>query len=350
MVKIGIIGVGRISAQHISGIKEFGNAEITAICDIDTEKLKTVGDELNIPEEYRFTDYFDLINCSEVQAVEICTPNYLHVAMATAAAKARKPVQVEKPLGISATKGIDELVSAIDENDVINMMDFSYRFKSAVRYAKDLIEQGKLGKLLNVNIQYLQSGVFIPGRRLEWRFVKEYAGSGTLADLGVHLIDLTRFLIGDFKSICAMQSTVVKERMKLDSDKYEPVLVDDITSFVAKLDGDVIANFMVTKCALGESNTIIYELYGTKGVIKFNLNNPDEIALCLDVDYNDRETVKAETTSVPNEYKLGEQECFIRTLHGEKLPHFPDVQEGIKAQMVVDAAMESAEKGIIVNL
>ena len=107
---------------------------------------------------------------------------------------------------------------------------------------------------------------------------------------------------------------------------------------------------MVTKCALGESNTIIYELYGTKGVIKFNLNNPDEIALCLDVDYNDRETVKAETISVPTEYKLGEQECFIRTLHGEKLPHFPNLQEGIKAQMVVDAAMESAEKGIIVNL
>ena len=127
-------------------------------------------------------------------------------------------------------------------------------------------------------------------------------------------------------------------------------MVDDITSFVAKLDGDVIANFMVTKCALGESNTIIYELYGTKGVIKFNLNNPDEIALCLDVDYNDRETVKAETISVPTEYKLGEQECFIRTLHGENLPYFPDIKEGLKAQEVVDAVLKSAETQEMVKL
>lgn len=346
MVKIGIIGVGRISAVHIHGIKEAGNAKITAICDIDKKKLKTVGDELGIPEEYRFSDYNDLINCDEVEAVEICTPNYLHVPMAIAAAKAGKPVEVEKPLGICANEEIKELIDIVKEKDLVNMMCFSYRFIAAVRYAKHLIEKGLLGKILNVNIQYLQSGVFIPGRRLEWRFVKEYAGSGTLADLGVHLIDMTRFLVGDFKSVCAMQTTVVKERMKLDSDEYAPVKVDDITSFVAKLENDVIANFLVTKCAIGEDNTIKYELYGTDGVLKFDLTKPDELLLCAGE--IDKETKCLHTVKIPREYYLGQEECFIKTVDGEKLPYFPDVEEGLKAQEVVDAVLKSAETNSMV--
>ncbi len=348
MLKIGIIGVGRISGNHIEGIQRYGKAVITAICDINEQRLKEVGDELSIPEEYRFTDYHDLINCSEVEAVEICTPNYLHVPMATAAAKAGKPVEVEKPLGISAVDGVDELMSAIDQNQVVNMMCFSYRFKDAVRYAKHLIEKGMLGKLLNVNIQYRQSGVFIPGRRLEWRFIKEFAGSGALADLGVHLIDMTRFLIGDFKSVCAMQSTVVKERQKEDSDEFAPVLVDDITSFVAKMENDAIANFLVTKCAIGDRNTIIYELYGTEGVLKFDITKPTEIELCIGE--VDRETGSLHTVKVPAQFHLEQEECFIRTVMGEKLPHFPDINEGLKAQKIVDAALESAETGKLVYL
>ena len=348
MLKLGIIGLGRISAVHINGIEKVSDAKITAVCDIDADKLKTVGDKLGIPEEYRFTDYNDLIACDEVDAVEICTPNYLHVPMATAVAKAGKPVEVEKPLGVSAVDGIEDLTKAIQENNVVNMMCFSYRFMPAVRYAKHLIEKGILGKLLNVNIQYRQSGVFIPGRRLEWRFVKEYAGSGALADLGVHLIDMTRFLIGDFKTVCAMQSTVVKERRKLDSEEIAPVLVDDITSFVAKMENDAIANFLVTKCAIGDDNTIIYELYGTDGVLKFNLNKPNELTLCAGE--IDKETKSLHTVNIPAAYHLSQEECFIRSAQGEEMPYFPDVEEGLKAQKVVDAVLLSAETESIVKL
>ena len=348
MLKLGIIGLGRISAVHINGIEKVSDAKITAVCDIDADKLKTVGDKLGIPEEYRFTDYNDLIACDEVDAVEICTPNYLHVPMATAVAKAGKPVEVEKPLGVSAVDGIEDLTKAIQENNVVNMMCFSYRFMPAVRYAKHLIEKGILGKLLNVNIQYRQSGVFIPGRRLEWRFVKEYAGSGALADLGVHLIDMTRFLMGDFKTVCAMQSTVVKERRKLDSEEIAPVLVDDITSFVAKMENDAIANFLVTKCAIGDDNTIIYELYGTDGVLKFNLNKPNELTLCAGE--IDKETKSLHTVNIPAAYHLSQEECFIRSAQGEEMPYFPDVEEGLKAQKVVDAVLLSAETESIVKL
>ena len=348
MLKIGIIGMGRISAVHIDGIKKAGTAQITAVCDIDESKLKAAGDELGIPEEFRFTDYHDLIACPEVEAVEICTPNYLHVPMATAAVKAGKPVNVEKPLGISYSDGIPELLDAIKENNVTNMMCFSYRFIPAVRYAKHLIDEGKLGKIVNVNIEYLQSGVFIPGRRLEWRFVKEYAGSGSLADLGVHLIDMTRFLLGDFKSVCAMSSTVVDKRMKLDSDEYAPVEVDDVTSFVAKLKNDAIANFLVTKCAIGEDNTIIYEIYGTDGVLKFDITKPYDLTLCIGE--IDKETKSIHTVKVPSTYCLEQEECFINAVSGKEQPYYPSVAEGAECQKVVDAVLKSAQEHTIVDL
>lgn len=221
-------------------------------------------------------------------------------------------------------------------------MCFTYRFMPAVRYAKHLLEEGRLGKLINVNVEYLQSGTFIPGRRLEWRFVKEFAGSGTLGDLGVHLIDMTRFLVGDFQSVYAISNTVVKERKKLDSEEYAPVDTDDLTAFIARLENDVIANFLVTKCAIGESNTIKYELFGTEGVIKFNLNKPDELNICVgDVD---RETGSLHTVKVPAAYRLGQEDCFIRSVLGEDLPYFPDAKEGGKCQKIVDAILKSAEE------
>ena len=346
MVKVGIIGMGRISAVHIDGLKNVKDAKITAICDIDGEKLNAAGDRLGIPEEYRFKDYKELIACPEVQAVEICTPNYLHVPMALDAVKAGKPVNIEKPLGIACNEQMTELLAEIEESGIANMMCFSYRFRHAVRYAKHLIDSGRLGKIVNVNIEYLQSGVFIPGRRLEWRFVKEYAGSGTLADLGVHLIDMTRFLLGDFSSICAMSSTVVDKRMKLDSDEYAPVEVDDITSFVAKLKNGAIANFLVTKCAIGESNTIIYEVFGTEGVIKFNLNNPEELTFCT---AKSDMTANSETVKVPREYFLEQEKCFIDAVNGKINPYYPSVAEGASCQTIVDAALKSATEHIIVN-
>jgi len=348
MVKIGIIGMGRISAVHIAGIQKAGNARIVAICDIDPKKLHAAGDRLNIPMEYRFSDYMDLIRCSEVEAVEICTPNYLHASMALAAVQAGKSVEVEKPLSTSCAAGISELLAAIDEKQGVNMMCFSYRFMSAVRYARHLIDRGMLGKIINVNVEYLQSGVFIPGRRLEWRFVKEYAGSGTLADLGVHLIDMTRFLLGDFHSVYAMCSTVVKERRRLDSEEMAPVDVDDLTSCIARLDNDVIANFLVTKCAIGEDNTIKYEIFGTDGVLKFNLNRPDELTLC--VGEIDRETKAIHTVQVPPQYRLGQEEAFIRAISGDVTEHFPIIREGAESQKVVDAILRSATENRVVSL
>ncbi|MBE6612191.1 MAG: Gfo/Idh/MocA family oxidoreductase [Ruminococcaceae bacterium] len=348
MLNIGIIGVGRISGMHISQIRKYDTAHISAICDIDETKLQEVGDRLNIPQSHRFTDYRELISCPDVDAVEICTPNHLHVPFALEAVRAGKAVEVEKPLSTFYKDGVAELLKALEESGTPNMICFSKRFFPAVRYAKELIESGKLGQIINVSVEYLQSGAFIPGRKLEWRFVKEFAGSGTLGDLGIHLIDMARFLVGEFESVYAMSNTIVKERRKLDSDEMAPVLVDDITGFMARLEGNVIANFLVTKCAVGESESIRFEIYGTNGVIKFNLNNPEEITIRWADET--RTGGNTETIKVPKEYYLDQEYAFIEAALGQMTPHFPSIAEGARCQKILDAVVCSVEENRVVDI
>lgn len=347
MLKIGIIGLGGIAKKHISEILKVSDAKICAICDIDEAKLQSVGDRLEIPESHRFTNYKDLIACDDVEAVEICTPNYLHIPMATEVVKAGKPLEVEKPLSVDY-RGVDELVQTIEEKGIVNMTCFSYRFMPAVRYAKHLIEEGKLGKIINVDVAYLKSSGFWAGRRLDWRFVKEYAGCGVIGDLGVHLIDMTRYLVGDFKTVYASTEIIVKQRQKLDSDEYADVETEDLASFMAKLEGNVNANFLISRCAIGNSNTIKFEIYGTEGVLQFNLNDPSVLTVCVgDVD---RETGSLHTVKVPAKYNMGQEETFIRAALGEKLENFPFVREGAACQKVVDAVMESARTDSVVKV
>ena len=347
MLKIGIIGLGGISGKHIKEIQESPKAEIRAICDIDEKKLNTVGDRLGIPAQYRFTDYRALIACPEVEAVEICTPNYLHIPMAMEVVKAGKALEVEKPLSVSYD-GVDTLLQAIEEKKIVNMTCFSYRFLPAVRYAKHLIETGKLGKIINVDVAYLKSSGFWAGRRLDWRFVKEYAGCGVIGDLGVHLIDMTRFLVGDFESVYASTEIVVKQRQKLDSDEYAAVETEDLAAFTAKLTGGVKANFLISRCAIGNSNTIKFDIYGTEGVLSFNLNKPTELSVC--VGEVDRETESIHTVTVPKAYTSRQEETFIDAALGKQADYFPAVAEGAACQKIVDAILLSAETDSVVKV
>ena len=342
MVKVGIIGVGGIAQNvHIPQLKECPDAKITAICDIDEDTLKKVGDDLNIDEKYRFKDYKDLIACSEVDAVEVCTPNYLHVKMASDAARAGKSINIEKPLSVS-NADTKELTEVIHDTNVVNMMCMSYRFRPAVRFAKWIMENNLIGDIISINVEYLKSSAFMEGRRLEWRFVKEYAGTGVLGDLGVHLIDLATFLAGDLKKVAAQTKIVVKERKKLDSEEYAPVETEDYCSFIGEMKSGAVANFMITRCAIGNVNTIKFDVYATRGVISFNLNNPEELGVCIgevDVKANGLHTVH-----VPEEFFVKQEQTFIDLINGKACKYAPSVADGVKLQGVLDAIGKSAEE------
>ena len=340
MVKIGIVGVGGIAqGVHIKQLTTYDDVKITAICDTNEETLNKVGDDLNIPAEYRFTDYNELVNCDMVDAVEICTPNHLHVEIATAVAQKGKAVEIEKPLALQYEDTI-ELAEILKNNSVPNMMCMSYRFRPAVRYAKQMMEKKMLGDIVSIDVQYLKASGFMKGRRLDWRFVKKYAGSGVIGDLAVHLIDLATFLAGDLKKLCAQTKIIVKERQKLDSEELAPVETEDYCSFLGELESGALASFLITRCALGNENTIKFDIFGTDGILSINLNKPDEISYCIgeDIDTNNWHTEK-----VPEEFSKEQEKAFVDLIKGVDTKYLPTIDDGIKLQKVLDAILLSAE-------
>lgn len=351
MKRIGIVGVGGIAnGVHIRELLEVADCKITAICDVSEKAIEKTREKVG--DVLCFTDYKALIDCDEVDAVEVCTPNHLHVEIAEYAVLKGKPVNVEKPLGLSVSE-CERLGKAIEDNKALNMMCFSYRFKPAVRWAKDMIDSGAIGEIVTVNVEYSKSSAFWQGRRLDWRFVKKYAGTGVLGDLGVHLIDMAQLLVGDFKAVSAATGIVVKERQLLDSDEYGKVETDDYCNFIAELcdrrtGKNVSATFAITRCALGHANTIRYDIYGTEGVISFNLNNPNELTFCTDK--KDGFSAKLETAPVPEKYYITQEQAFVDALHGKFCDYFPTVADGIGCQRILDAVERSANEKTLVRL
>ena len=343
-VRIGIIGVGGIAqGAHLPPLTESPDAVVVALCDINPDTLKRVGNRYNIPEDHRFTDFRDLVACPDVDAVEVCTPNNMHVPCAMEAVRAGKPVNVEKPLSLSCQTA-QPLLDLLAEKPVVNMMCFSYRFRPAVQYAKHLLEQNLLGDIVSVSVEYLKDSAFWEGRRLDWRFDKEIAGTGVLGDLGVHLIDMARYLLGEFREVSADCGTIVKQRKRLDSEEYAPVTTDDYCHFLAKLgkNGEIFANFTISRCCIGHANTIRYDVYGTKGVISFDLNNPDVLGVCVgDVD---RECKSLHTVKVPDKYAYKQEQTFVDAVLGRKNDLLPDIQEGMECQKILDALLLSSEE------
>ena len=236
------------------------------------------------------------------------------------------------------------LLDLLAEKPVVNMMCFSYRFRPAVQYAKHLLEQNLLGDIVSVSVEYLKDSAFWEGRRLDWRFDKEIAGTGVLGDLGVHLIDMARYLLGEFREVSADCGTIVKQRKRLDSEEYAPVTTDDYCHFLAKLgkNGEIFANFTISRCCIGHANTIRYDVYGTKGVISFDLNNPDVLGVCVgDVD---RECKSLHTVKVPAKYAYKQEQTFVDAVLGRKNDLLPDIQEGMECQKILDALLLSSEE------
>lgn len=347
-VRVGIIGTGGIAnGKHIKELLECADAKIVALCDIDPVALKRSAEKAGVPEDKCYTDYRDLIADPDVDAVEICTPNYLHAPMAKDVLAAGKFLNLEKPVTMNYQQAL-EVVEAEQQSDAFGMVCFSYRFMPAVRYAKYLVEQNKLGNIVGLNVAYLKNSAFWEGRRLEWRFDKEKAATGVLGDLGSHLIDLAQMLAGNIVELCATTQVVVKERVTLDGTGVGAVNTDDSCSFVARFACGAEGCFHITRCAIGHQNTIRYDVYGDKGALSFDLNNPTVLTVCFGE--GDPKNFKPETVAVPEEFYLGQEQAFIDAIKGKRDPLFPTLSDGAQGQRVLDAMLESAEQRCWVSL
>ncbi|MFD1536122.1 Gfo/Idh/MocA family protein [Nonomuraea guangzhouensis] len=224
------------------------------------------------------TDWREVVSRDDVQIVDICTPGDSHAEIAIAALAAGKHVICEKPLANSVAEA-EAMVRAAASSSGKNMVAFNYRRVPAVALARRYVEEGRLGEIRHVRAQYLQDWIVDAEFPLVWRLQKDKAGSGSLGDIGAHIIDTAQFITGqNIVGVSALTETFVKERpLSPGSSETGPVTVDDAALFIGRLSGGAVASFEATRFATGRKNALRIELNGSLGSLAFDFEAMNEL-------------------------------------------------------------------------
>lgn len=235
------------------------------------------------------SDWRAVVARPDIDIIDIVTPNDSHPEIAIAAANAGKHIICEKPLARTAGEA-REMLRAVTEAGVIHMVAFNYRRTPAVALAHRFIQEGRIGKILNFRGTYLQDWSADPNGPLSWRFQKKVAGSGAVGDIGTHVIDLARYLVGEIGAVAAMVKTYIPTRPlqaggvdKLGaSDKNAAgprgeVDVDDEMITLVRFEDGAVGSIEATRNAYGRNNFLTFEIHGTEGSILFNYERRDEL-------------------------------------------------------------------------
>lgn len=225
--------------------------------------------------EYGTTDYQDLMDDPEINLIDICTPNNLHYPIFKAALGAGKHIYCEKPLALNLEEA-EEMLTLAEASDRVVQLAFNYRFIPAVMRAKQLIEEGFLGEVINFRAQYFHTGYLNPEKPMSWRLAQGASGGGALVDLGSHVIDLMLFLAGPFNRVLAHTKTFIKQRpVEEGSHQKTEVVVDDHAQLLVDLVEGGMGIIEVSRVAQGTTDDLNFEIHGSKGAIKFDVMDPN---------------------------------------------------------------------------
>lgn len=304
------------------------------------------------------TDYRQLLARDDVDAIDCCLPNDQHEEVVVAAAAAGKHIYCEKPLaaGVDAAR---RMVAAVQEAGVLTQMTFNYRFFPALLQAKQLVDQGFLGRVFSFYGRYYRSSYTDPQKPLTWRLRKDASGGGALFDLGSHVLDLVYWLLGDFAAVNATLETLVKERpLAPGSAEMGQVDVDDLALLQVRMAGGSLGTVESTRFATGAVNDLLLEVYGERGSLRFSLGDPAWLEVYDAGDTTLRGFRRLETvqryagqkapdwTAMPG-FVRTHTECqyqFLRAIWDDR-PASPSLADGLAVQEVMDAACRSAATG-----
>lgn len=336
------------------------------VVDIDEELARNAAKTYGF-EEYA-TDWLDVVNRSDIDIIDICTPNDTHAPIAIAAAKAGKHILCEKPMSMTVAEA-EEMQAAARKAGVVTMLSYNYRHTPAVQMAKRLIEDGRIGKILTFRGYYLQDWGADPKAPLSWRYNKAKAGSGTLGDIGTHIVDAARMLVGEFESVNAIVKTFVHERplpvgrffgqRGEASSEMGKVDVDDTALTMIKFNNGVHGTIEVTRNAWGHHNQLGFEIHGTLGSIAFDYQRLNELRVAFAND--DKDTFGWRTIySGPNQpygdllwpvAGMGQGYIDVKSLEwynflqaiAEKRAASPDFADGVQIERIAEAILKSGE-------
>ena len=371
-VKVGIMGCGftiGIAMAHVEGYKRVPNAELVAMYDkipgraakfMEIHKIEGVKACDDLEEFYAMVD-----------AVSVCTPNFEHANMAIDAMEHGKHVIVEKPFSLSYEDGLRALKAHKDHPDLVAMTVFNYREQAEVQMFKRIIDSGKLGKIISVR-HIGGGGRMWDGEHvfLEWRMQEKTSGTGSMADFGVHMLDLTDYLlhdrIGDYTEFNGMTSTLVKERYVIDpkdvmggklGDEKAPVTNDDVATFSAVSESGTLVTFETGRLV---GSMQMFEIAGDMGIVLRNntLLPPGKIAFfdranstgrfpkmeVIDIDADIMESRKG-AGMLGHDGVLGE---FVDCILTGKAP-VRDFRHGLYIQKLIDNFSKAAKTGVTVK-
>jgi predicted dehydrogenase len=220
------------------------------------------------------TDWRDVV--ADVDVFYNLGPNSVHVDPTIAALEADTHVLCEKPLA-PTIDGAERMAAAAADSDAVAAVGFNYRFVPAVQYAKRLVEAGELGEIRHARFRYLQDWLVDPDAPWTWRLDADAAGSGALGDLGAHSFDLARYLVGDVDAVSGFTQTFVDERVPESGGDARPVTVDDAFAAHAEFECGAMGTFEASRYATGRKNGHTFELDGTKGAVRFDVQRLNEL-------------------------------------------------------------------------
>ncbi len=345
------------------------------ICGRHKEPLKTFAEKWGWEEIE--TDWRKVVERRDIDIIDISLPTNLHHDIAVAAAENGKHIFCEKPLALSYAQSKDMYETA-QKAGVVHYVNFNYRRCPAIGLAKQLIDEGKVGRIFHWRGAYLQSWIVDPNFPLTWHLRKEIAGAGPQWDLNSHSVDLARYLVGDIKSVMGMKTTFIKERPLADeiaagtfkaavqTQQKGEVTVDDATFMMVEFENGALGSFDSSRFAPGRKNYNYFEIYGSKGSLIFDLERMNELQY---FSLDDPDSVQGFKTILATEsvhpymshwwpagHIIGYEHGFVHAVadflnavdKGEKIS--PDFYDGMKVIQVLEAGLKSAITGKRIDL
>jgi predicted dehydrogenase len=368
-INVGMIGYGFMARAHSNAHRRVNNffdlehqSVLKAVCGLEEVEAKAFAGKWGY-ESY-CTDWHKVVERKDIDLVEICVPNNRHAEIAIAAAKAGKMVICEKPLALDSAQAM-EMVEAVEKAKVPNLVSFNYRRVPAVTLAKQLIDEGRLGRIFHYRANFLQDWTIsasVPqGGMATWRLDVKAAGSGVTGDLLAHCIDTAMWQNGRITRVNAMTETFVKERKNVETGKVEPVGIDDACTFFCRFDNGSLGNFESTRYARGHKALYTFEINGEKASIRWDLHDLHRLQY---FDHADQGIVRGwrsiHVTDGDQPYmkhwwvpglQIGFEHTFVHQLadfyeglaKGE--PVGPTFRDALQTQRVCDAVLKSAKNG-----
>jgi len=299
------------------------------------------------------TDWRAVIARPDIHLIDIATPGDSHAEIAIAAAEAGKVVICEKPLANSVADA-ERMLAAVEKAGVPNMICHNYRRVPAVMLAKQLIKEGKIGKIRHFRGTYLQDWITDPEFPLVWRLDKKSAGSGALGDIASHVVDLARLLVGEISEVAGLTETFIKTRPLPDKPSRKGrVTVDDAAVAAVRFTNGAIGSIEASRMAPGRKNYNRFEINGSLGSISFDLERLNELEVYFDSDPPSlrgfRTIIVTEQTHPhlgawwPPGHIIGWEHTFthvmfdlLEAVAGRKMPS-PNFKDGVMNQRVLDA-------------